>query len=80
MPLLPDLLGFRPVPAVLAVDWSYLFDLPGRPPAQRAKRIDGRLAASLIQLPAAVTGVEGGDDYGSLAVRDLQRGQGGGLP
>ena len=49
---------------------------PAGRPAQRAKRIDGRLAASLIQLPAAVTGVEGGDDYGSLAVRDLQRGQG----
>jgi hypothetical protein len=78
-PLFPDLLGFRPVPAVLVVDWSYLFDLPGRPPAQRAKRIDGRLAASLIQLPQAVTGVGSGDDYGSLAVRDLQRGQGVGL-
>jgi hypothetical protein len=80
VPLLPDLLGFRPVPAALAVDWSYLFDLPGRPPAQRAKRIDGRLAASLIQLPRAITGVDGGDDHGSLAVRDLQRGQGVGLP
>jgi hypothetical protein len=80
-PLFPDLLGFRPVPAVLTVDWSYLFDLPGRPTrAQRAKRIDGRLAASLIQLPQAVSGVDGGDDYGSLAVRDLQRGQGVGLP
>ena len=80
VPLLPDLLGFRPVPAVLAVDWSYLFDLPGRPPAQRAKRIDGRLAASLIHLPQAITGVVGGDDYASLAIRDLQRGQGVGLP
>jgi hypothetical protein len=78
-PLLPDLLGFRPVPAVLAVDWSFLFDLPERPPAQRAKRIDGRLAASLIQLPTAITGDDPGD-YGSLAVRDLQRGQGVGLP
>jgi hypothetical protein len=79
-PLFPDLLGFRPVPAALEVDWSYLFDLPGRPiRAQRAKRIDGRLAASLIQLPQAISGVPGGD-YGSLAVRDLQRGQGVGLP
>jgi Animal haem peroxidase len=80
VPLFPDLLGFRPVPEVLVVDWSYLFDLPGRPPAQRAKRIDGRLATSLIQLPTAISGVEGGHDYGSLAVRDLQRGQGVGLP
>jgi hypothetical protein len=81
LPLFPDLLGFRPVPAALAVDWSYLFDLPGRPArAQRAKRIDGRLAASLIRLPEAISGAGGGDDYGSLAVRDLQRGQGVGLP
>jgi hypothetical protein len=57
-----------------------LFDLPGRPPAQRAKQIDGRLAASLIRLPTTISGVEDGDDYGSLAVRDLQRGQGVGLP
>jgi hypothetical protein len=80
VPLLPDLLGFRPVPAVWGVDWAYLFDLPGRPPAQRAKRIDGRLASSLIQLPRAISGVGGDDDYASLAVRDLQRGQGVGLP
>ena len=80
VPLLPDLLGFRPVPAALVVDWPYLFDQPGRPPAQRAKRIDGRLAAGLIRLPAAVTGVGSDDDYASLAIRDLQRGQGVGLP
>ena len=80
VPLFPDLLGFRPVPAVLEVDWSYLFDLPGRLPAQRAKRINGRLAGSLIHLPRAVTGAGDGDDYASLAVRDLQRGQGVGLP
>ena len=79
VPLLPDLLGFRPVPAALAVDWSFLFDMAGRPRAQRAKLIDGRLAASLIQLPQAITGPDA-DDYASLAVRDLQRGQGVGLP
>jgi hypothetical protein len=80
VPLFPDLLGFRPVPAASTIDWSYLFDLPGRPPAQRAKRLDGRLARSLIRLPPALTGVGADDDYGSLAVRDLQRGQGVGLP
>ena len=74
--MFPDLMGFGHVPPERAVDWWLLFDLPGRPPAQRAKRIDGRLAASLIQLPQAITG----GDYGSLAVRDLQRGQGVGLP
>jgi hypothetical protein len=38
VPFLPDLLGFRPVPAALAVGWSYLFGLPGQPlrPARAA--------------------------------------------
>jgi hypothetical protein len=80
VPIFPDLLGFRPVSAASTIDWSYLFDLPGRPPAQRAKRMDGRLARSLIRLPPSLTGVGPDDDYGSLAVRDLQRGQGVGLP
>src|SRR5690606_35798545 len=56
--LFPDLLGLRPVPAELAVDWTLLFDVEGRPPAQRAKRIDGSVVGSLIELPAAVTGDE----------------------
>jgi Animal haem peroxidase len=80
VPLYPDLLGFRPVPAARVVDWSCMVDLPGRPAAQRAKRIDGHLAQSLIRLPQALTGLASEDDYGSLAVRDLQRGQGVGLP
>jgi len=80
VPVFPDLLGFRPVPAARTVDWSCLFDQPGRPPAQRARRMDGRLARYLIRLPEALTGVTPDDDYGSLAVRDLQRGQGVGLP
>lgn len=80
VPLFPDLLGFGPVPAARVVDWSFLFDLPGRPPAQRAKKIDGRLARSLIELPLAITGEVEVEAYHSLAVRDLQRGQGVGLP
>ena len=36
--------GLRPVPEALVVDWANLFDLPGWPPAQRARAwIDGRL-------------------------------------
>ena len=67
------------MPADRVVDWSTLFDLPGRPPAQRAKKIDGRLPRSLIDLPLVITGdVE--DDLHSLAVRDLERGSGVGLP
>jgi hypothetical protein len=79
-PIFPDLIGFGPVSAEHAVDWELQIDLPGRPPAQRAKKIDGRLPASLISLPAAISGEQPGSDYSSLANRDLQRGQAVGLP
>lgn len=79
-PLFPDLLGFGPVGEAHVVDWTGLFDVPGHPPAQRAKRIDGRLPASLIALPRAISGEDEGADYDSLATRDLQRGQAVGLP
>jgi Animal haem peroxidase len=79
-PMFPDLIGFGAVSPERAVDWSLLFDVPGRPPAQRAKRIDGHLPGSLIQLPAAITGHVDDAAYHSLAARDLQRGQATGLP
>jgi len=78
--IFPDLLGFRPVPRERVVDWTLLFDAPGAAAAQRAKKIDGRLVRSLIQLPVAITGDCEVEEYHSLAVRDLQRGQGVGLP
>ena len=78
--LFPGLIGFRPVSAALTVDWAFLFDLPGRPAAQRAKRIDGRLARSLIRLPLEITGDVDVEAYHSLAARDLQRGQALALP
>ena len=80
VPLFPDLLGFRPVPREHAVDWTLFFDAPGRTAAQRAKRINGKLVQALIELPVALTGECEIEDYHSLAVRDLQRGQGIGLP
>jgi hypothetical protein len=80
LPLFPDLLGFRPVPRERVVDWNMFFDTDGAPAAQRAKKMDGRLVRSLLQLPLAVTGECEIEDYHSLAVRDLQRGQGVGLP
>jgi hypothetical protein len=80
VPLFPDLLGFRDVPRERAVDWKLFFDAPGATPAQRSKKIDGKLVRALIQLPLAITGeCEIKDDH-SLAMRDLQRGQGVGLP
>jgi hypothetical protein len=78
--IFPELLGFGPVTPEHTVDWSLMFDVPGAPPAQRAKRIDGCLPHSLLALPRQVSGEEPGSDYSSLATRDLQRGQAIGLP
>jgi hypothetical protein len=79
LPVFPDLIGFSPV-GDHKVDWSLLFDAPGHEPAQRAKPIDGMLPRSLIDLPLAITGEVDKQAYRSLATRDLERGQGTGLP
>ncbi len=78
--LMPDLMGFRPTPADRVVHWPLLLDVPGQPPAQRARAIDGRLPNSLIHLPPDITGTVDQDDQASLAVRDLLRGTATGLP
>ena len=80
VPLFPDLVGFGPLPADRRLDLTQVFDVPGHPPAQRAKRLDGRLAASLIGLPERVTGAVDTAAHRSLAVRDLLRGGTTGLP
>jgi hypothetical protein len=78
-PVFPDLIGFGPIDG-RKVDWSLLFDVPGRPSAQRAKPIDGQLPRSLIELPQAITGPVDRPAYQSLAARDLVRGEATGLP
>jgi Animal haem peroxidase len=78
-PVFPDLMGFGPV-GDRHVDWSLLFDVAGEPPAQRSKPMDGQLPRSLIELPQAITGAVDVAAYRSLAGRDLERGQGTGLP
>ncbi|WP_198681954.1 peroxidase family protein [Kribbella rubisoli] len=80
LPLFPDLVGFGPLPVDRRLDLAQIFDVPGRPRAQRAKRLDGRLAASLIGLPERITGAVDESAYRSLAVRDLLRGDTTGLP
>lgn len=72
----PDLVGFRPVAPEHRIDFRLLFGAGAQP----AKRMDGRLAASLIGLPLAITGDVTVDAYHSLAARDLQRGAAIGLP
>ncbi len=79
-PLFPDLFGHGPIPPEHRLDWAQVFDLPSRPPPQRAKRLDGGLPASLIALPQQVTGDVDVAEYRSLAVRDLLRGQATALP
>jgi hypothetical protein len=78
--IFPDLIGFRPVAPNQRIDWAFVFDSPGRPAAARAKKIDGRLVGALISLPVALTGEAEVQEFHSLAVRDLERGQGVGLP
>jgi Animal haem peroxidase len=78
--IFPDLIGMRPVPAERRVDWTLLFDTPDSAPAQRARRIDGKLVGSLIRLPHEITGELSVDSYRSLAARDLERGEALGLP
>jgi heme peroxidase len=80
VPVFPDLLGFGPVSPQHTVDWALQIDLEGHAPAQRSKRIDSRLPASLIALPTQISGSDPGTDYASLANRDLQRGHAVGLP
>ena len=79
-PVFPDLAGFRPLTPDHVIDWALLFDVPGLPPSQRAKPIDGQLPASLIRLPESITGTVEVSAYQSLAARDLQRGMATGLP
>jgi hypothetical protein len=79
-PLFPDLFGHGPIPAEQQLDWPQVFDMPAQPPAQRAKRLDGGLPASLIALPREITGDVPVEAYRSLAVRDLLRGQATALP
>jgi hypothetical protein len=78
--LLPDLIGFRPTSAGRVVHWPLLLDVPGQPPAQRARVIDRYLPDSLIHLPLEITGKVDEEDEASLAVRDLLRGTATSLP
>lgn len=80
VPIFPDLIGFQPVRPEHRVDWSRLFDEDDERCAQRAKKLDGRLVRALIALPVAMTGPTDVTALRSLATRDLERGQGVGLP
>jgi hypothetical protein len=78
--LFPDLVGFRPIPAGLVVDWRFLFDHADAPAVEPAKRIDGTVPRALLELPVEITGDVEVDAFHSLASRDLLRGEAIGLP
>ena len=80
VPLFPDLLGFRPVPRSARSTGRCSLTPPARHRHSDPRKSTESLVRALIELPVAVTGECEIEDYHSLAVRDLQRGQGVGLP
>jgi hypothetical protein len=74
---LKNLNGFRRLPPQWAVEWKFLFPVPGADvPPQPSLLIDSLLAAPLATLPPSVAE----DPPPSLAARNLQRGLRLGLP
>lgn len=73
-----DLRGSRPLPARVRIDWEHFFAVPGRPEdhVNHARRIDGKLALPLFNLPSTVVS----DAVVSLAERNLLRAKQCGLP
>ena len=80
VPLLPDLVGFRPLSPGRVLAWDRLFAVPGAPPPQPSRRIGVRYARPLAALPAALTGPLARPEHASLAWRDGQRSAQCGLP
>lgn len=76
----PDCAGTCPVPQNRAIEWNYFFDMDKQHPPQPSKRIDTRLAHSLIDLPTSVVGDTEIPEEHSLAYRDLVRGEALDLP
>jgi hypothetical protein len=73
-----DLRGSRPVPANYKADWTYFFDVPGRPrPAglNLARLVDTSLAMPLHDLPATVVSRDSKPLFTDLAERNLLRGK-----
>jgi Animal haem peroxidase len=65
-----DLRGFRPLPQGWTVQWPLFFPIDGSTP-QPSRLVDAKLSQALFDLP---------DNGGSLAFRNLKRGQVLGLP
>jgi hypothetical protein len=73
-----DLRGSRPIPSNYKADWTYFFDVPGRPRPDGlnfARLIDTRLAMPLHNLPRTVVALDQTPLYTNLAERNLLRGK-----
>jgi hypothetical protein len=72
---LEDLRGFRPIPRLWTIDWSFFLDVPGRSKKpQLSRKIDAILSRGLFDLPGF------DQKESSLAFRNLKRGEALGLP
>ncbi len=78
-----SLVGGRPVPRTYRADWTYFFDVPGRPRPEGlnlSRRMDTQLSAPLHDLPGTVVSRSSVPLYTDLAERNLLRGVRLGLP
>ncbi len=78
--IFPDCKGTCPVTHDRVLDWPYFFAVDGTHPPQPSKRIDTRIAHSLIDLPTSVVGETSIPEEHSIAYRDLERGRALDLP
>ena len=78
-----SLVGGRPVPRTYRADWTYFFDVPGRPRPEGlnfSRLMDTQLSAPLHDLPGTVVSRSSVPLYTDLAERNLLRGVRLGLP
>ncbi len=79
VPVFPDMGGGVAIAGTHVIDWRRFFALDPAVAPQASKRIEARMAHTLIDLPEAVTGAAL-PDYQSLACRDLTRARALSLP
>jgi hypothetical protein len=85
-PVIPDLVGFRPLPPNEKIDWSMFFPIPYTKGFQEWEPIDPFIVNSLYQLPLQVAGgepilplrsmIRGANVYGLPSGQDLARAMG----
>src|SRR5262249_43734303 len=80
VPLFPDLVVCRAGAPARPGACPLFSHLAGDPPPQGARRPAAPRPQPLVALPYQIAGAAPGTDYASLAIRDLQRGQGMSLP